>query len=51
MPTAKGHGRLEDRSNNFTAMRIGFAVLILYVHALMLPQGLPMTGGGLGQWC
>lgn len=44
MPTAKGHGRLEDRSNNFTAMRIGFAVLILYGHALMLPQGLPMTG-------
>ncbi len=44
MPTAKGHGRLEDRSNNFTAMRIGFAVLILYGHALMLPQGLPMNG-------
>lgn len=44
MRTAPGHGRLEDRANNFTAMRIGFAVLILYGHALMLPQGLPMTG-------
>lgn len=44
MQTAPGHGRLEDRSNNFTAMRIGFAVLILYGHALMLPQGLPMNG-------
>ena len=44
MPTAPGHGRLEDRSNNFTAIRIGFAVLILYGHALMLPQGLPMSG-------
>ncbi len=41
---ARGHRRLEDRSNNFTAMRIGFAVLILYGHALMLPQGLPMEG-------
>ena len=44
MKNALGHGRLEDRANNFTAMRIGFAVLILYGHALMLPQGLPMTG-------
>ena len=26
--TALGHGRLEDRLNNFTALRIGFAFLI-----------------------
>ena len=24
MKNALGHGRLEDRANNFTAMRIGF---------------------------
>lgn len=38
------HGRIEDRSNNFTALRIGFALLIVYGHALMLPVGLPITG-------
>lgn len=38
------HGRLEDRRNTFTAIRIGFAFLVLYGHALMLPNGLPMTG-------
>ncbi|MEE2566381.1 acyltransferase family protein [Hyphobacterium marinum] len=38
------HGRLEDRRNSFTAIRIGFAFLVLYGHALMLPNGLPMTG-------
>ncbi|MCZ4296430.1 acyltransferase family protein [Henriciella marina] len=42
--TALGHGRLEDRLNNFTALRIGFAFLILYGHSLMIPQGLPMEG-------
>lgn len=38
------HGRLEDRRNSFTAIRIGFAFLVLYGHALMLPNGLPMSG-------
>jgi len=38
------HGRIEDRSNNFTALRIGFALLIVYGHAIMLPMGLPITG-------
>jgi peptidoglycan/LPS O-acetylase OafA/YrhL len=38
------HGRIEDRSNNFTALRIGFALLIVYGHAMMLPVGLPVTG-------
>ena len=41
---AGAHGRLEDRSNSFTAIRIGFAFLVLYGHAIMLPQGLPVTG-------
>jgi len=40
------HGRLEDRSNSFTAIRIGFAFLVLYGHAIMLPHGLPIEG----QW-
>ncbi len=39
-----GHGRLEDRANNFTAIRIGFAFLVLAGHAIMLPMGLPITG-------
>jgi peptidoglycan/LPS O-acetylase OafA/YrhL len=39
-----GHGRLEDKSNTFTAMRIAFAVLILYGHAIMIPIGLPIYG-------
>ena len=43
---AGAHGRLEDRSNSFTAIRIGFAFLVLYGHAIMLPQGLPIEG----QW-
>lgn len=38
------HGRLEDRANNFTAIRIGFAFLVLAGHAIMLPIGLPITG-------
>lgn len=38
------HGRIEDRCNNFTAIRLGFALLIVYGHALMLPVGLPVTG-------
>ncbi len=50
MQTAPGPCRLEDRANNFTAMRIGFAVLLLYGHALMLPQGLPTTGACAPVW-
>jgi peptidoglycan/LPS O-acetylase OafA/YrhL len=38
------HGRLEDKSNTFTAMRIAFAILILYGHAIMIPIGLPIYG-------
>lgn len=38
------HGRLEDRANNFTALRLGFALVIVYGHAVMLPVGLPLTG-------
>lgn len=41
---ADGHGRLEDHANNFTAIRIGFAMLVLFGHAIMLPMGLPITG-------
>jgi len=41
---AGAHGRLEDRANNFTAIRIGFAFLVLAGHAIMLPMGLPITG-------
>ena len=39
-----GHGRLEDHANNFTAIRIGFAMLVLCGHAIMLPMGVPITG-------
>jgi len=39
-----GHARLEDKSNTFTALRIGFALLILYGHAIMIPIGLPIYG-------
>jgi peptidoglycan/LPS O-acetylase OafA/YrhL len=38
------HGHLEDKTNTFTALRIGFALLILYGHAIMIPIGLPITG-------
>ena len=41
---SNGHGRLEDHANNFTAIRIGFAFLVLGGHAIMLPMGLPITG-------
>lgn len=39
-----GHGNLDDKANNFTAMRIAFALIVLYGHALMIPLGLPYTG-------
>ncbi|WP_291843979.1 acyltransferase [Maricaulis sp.] len=39
-----GHGDLEEKSNNFTAMRILFALFVLYGHALMIPLGLPYVG-------
>ena len=39
-----GHGHLDDKANNFTAMRIAFALIVLYGHALMIPLGLPFTG-------
>ncbi|WP_429912207.1 acyltransferase family protein [Glycocaulis sp.] len=42
--TSGGHGRLEDHSNNFTAIRIGFAFLVLCGHAVMLSLGLPVMG-------
>ncbi|WP_394692765.1 acyltransferase family protein [Hyphobacterium sp.] len=38
------HGRLEDRANNFTAIRTAFAFLVLAGHAIMLPIGLPIYG-------
>jgi len=38
------HGRLEDRANNFTAIRTAFAFLVLAGHAIMLPMGLPIYG-------
>lgn len=41
---AGGHGRLEDRANNFTVIRTGFALLVLAGHAIMLPMGLPIHG-------
>lgn len=39
-----GLGRLEDKSNNFTAMRIVFALVVLYGHAILIPLGKPYTG-------
>ncbi|OLF81524.1 hypothetical protein AWH62_02320 [Maricaulis sp. W15] len=39
-----GHGRLDEKANNFTAMRILFALIVLYGHALMIPLGLPFEG-------
>lgn len=39
-----GHGHLEEKANNFTAMRILFALVVLYGHALMIPLGLPYVG-------
>tara|TARA_R110002111_G_scaffold236383_1_gene297583 strand:+ start:7789 stop:8886 length:1098 start_codon:yes stop_codon:yes gene_type:complete len=39
-----GHGRLEDKSNTFTAMRIGFALVVVYAHAVLIPMGLPYHG-------
>ncbi|MAZ92609.1 MAG: hypothetical protein CMF76_11705 [Maricaulis sp.] len=39
-----GLGRLEDKSNNFTAMRIVFALMVLYGHAILIPLGKPYTG-------
>jgi len=41
---AGAHGRLEDRANNFTAIRTAFAFLVLIGHAIMLPIGLPIYG-------
>ena len=39
-----GLGRLEDKSNNFTAMRIAFAMIVLYGHAIVIPMGKPYVG-------
>lgn len=41
---APGHGRLEDRDNIFTAMRMGFALLVVYGHALMMVLPWPVAG-------
>lgn len=41
-----GLGRLEDKANNFTAMRIVFAMMVILAHAIIIPQGLPYVG----QW-
>lgn len=40
-----GHGRLEDKNNTFTVMRIGFALIILAGHAIQIPHGLPYASG------
>ncbi|MGK0267252.1 MAG: peptidoglycan/LPS O-acetylase OafA/YrhL [Maricaulis sp.] len=39
-----GHGRLENKSNTFTAMRIAFALVVVYAHAVLIPMGLPYQG-------
>ena len=39
-----GHGRLENKSNTFTAMRIVFAIVVVYAHAVLIPMGLPYHG-------
>tara|TARA_R110000868_G_scaffold120773_1_gene320571 strand:+ start:6921 stop:8018 length:1098 start_codon:yes stop_codon:yes gene_type:complete len=39
-----GHGRLEDKTNTFTAMRIVFAIMVVYAHAVLIPMGLPYHG-------
>ena len=39
-----GHGRLENKSNTFTAMRIVFAIVVVYAHAILIPMGLPYHG-------
>jgi peptidoglycan/LPS O-acetylase OafA/YrhL len=38
-----GHGRLEDKANSFTALRILFAVIILAGHSIQIRHGLPFT--------
>ncbi|MGF1463499.1 MAG: acyltransferase family protein [Maricaulaceae bacterium] len=40
-----GHGRLEDRRNNFTAVRLMLAGVVLASHVLMIPHGQPAPGG------
>lgn len=41
---APGHGRLEDQDNLFTPMRMAFAGIVLYAHALMMVLPWPVMG-------
>ncbi len=41
---APGHGRLEDQDNLFTPMRMAFAGIVLYAHALMMVLPWPVAG-------
>jgi peptidoglycan/LPS O-acetylase OafA/YrhL len=41
---ASGHGRLEDRNNIFTAMRMAFAMIVVYAHALQMLLPWPVAG-------
>jgi peptidoglycan/LPS O-acetylase OafA/YrhL len=41
---ANGHGRLEDRDNIFTAMRMAFAMIVVYAHALQMLLPWPVAG-------
>jgi len=41
------HGRLEDRANNFTAMRAVFAFMVILSHSFIIPLGLPLTAPGM----
>ncbi|MFC4725745.1 acyltransferase family protein [Glycocaulis abyssi] len=41
---APGHGRLEDQDNLFTPMRMAFAGIVLYAHALMMVLPWPVLG-------
>lgn len=36
-------GRLEDRSNNFTLMRVVFALLVVLSHSYVIPSGFPLS--------
>ena len=41
---SSGHGRLEDQDNLFTPMRMAFAGIVLYAHALMMVLPWPVLG-------
>lgn len=41
---AHGHGRIESRDNVFTALRLAFAFVVVYAHALQMVLPWPVAG-------